>query len=449
MCTLTIIRGAGLALVIALTIVFAGGPSGVDAQQAEPTTQEQAGTMPGNPEVREPEATAEELAQLVAGNGQFAFDLFNLLKSQREGNLFFSPYSISEALAMTYAGARAETAAQMALVMHFTLDEARLHPAFLAQRDYFAGLAQIQNDYERGDRFRLNVADSVWVEQTYTLRSEFAEILSRYYGVQPQPVDFQSAYEQARQTINAWVSERTEGRIANLIPEGILDALTRLVLVNAIYFNASWMQPFEPGSTRDQPFHLLDGSEVNVPMMRQTANFDLAQGDGFRAISLPYLGQQLSMLVVMPDEGRFVEFQDGLSQERLDEVLSAMCWSEVEFSFPKFRIESDFSLASTLVSLGMPLAFNALAADFTGMAEIPAEDQNLYIGAVIHKAFVAVEETGTEAAAATAVIMEATGAVMTAPRVPIRFVVDQPYFVFIRDNPSGAILFMGRVVDPR
>ncbi|MBN1944486.1 MAG: serpin family protein [Bradymonadales bacterium] len=395
-----------------------------------------------------PEPTPEELSELVAGNGLFAFDLVRALAAQQEGNLFCSPYSISEALAMTYGGARAETEQQMARVLHFSLAQDRLHPAFQALRTALTEAAQTSRRHRPEDGFRLHVANSVWVEQSYQLLPEFAGMLTRWYELSPQQVDFVNAAEQARHTINAWVAERTEQRVLELIPLGILDNLTRLVLVNAIYFKASWLNPFDEDRTRDRPFHLLDGSQVEVPMMRQTEPFRLVQGEGLGAIELPYLGGELAMVVVMPDEGRFEEIQGNMDRERFDRVVASMRRQDVALSLPRFRIESDFRLDQVLATLGMPIAFERTAADFSGMAHIPAADRRLYIAAVIHKAFVEVDERGTEAAAATAVVMAAEGAAMEAPPPPIPFVVDRPFLVFIRHNRSGAILFMGRVTNP-
>jgi serpin B len=252
-------------------------------------------------------------------------------------------------------------------------------------------------------------------------------------------LDFSSAPEESRVTINDWVADQTEGRIEDLIPAGGIDAMTRLVLTNAIYFNAAWGQPFEPDLTADGPFHLLGGGEVDVPMMRQTESFGYAEGEGYRAVELPYDGHELSMVVLLPDAGEFEGFEDTLDAGRVDAIVGDLSYRQVALALPKFEVESGFSLADALAALGMPDAFTSRA-DFSGMTD----DRDLFISEVIHKAFVSVDEAGTEAAAATAVMM----AKMALQDEPVEVTVDRPFIFLIRDIQTGAILFVGRIVDP-
>jgi serpin B len=374
---------------------------------------------------------------LVNGNSGFAFDIYQLLKEDND-NVFYSPYSISVALAMTYAGARGETERQMADTLHFTLPQNRLHPAInaldleLAQRGQGA-----EGKDEEG--FRLNIVNAIWGQEDYEFLTEFLDTLAQNYGAGLRVLDFAGDPEAARVTINDWVSDQTEGRIENLIPPGALGGLTRLVLTNAIYFNAAWSEPFEPSMTEGGPFHLLDDSQVTVPMMRQTTSFGYAEGDGYQAVELPYDGRELAMVVLLPEVGGFEEFEESLDAERVDAIVSDLAYRQVSLAMPKFEFDSGFSLADTLVAMGMPVAFSG-EADFSGMTGSRA----LFISDVIHKAFVSVDEAGTEAAAATAVIM----AESAAPEQPVEVTVDSPFIFFIRDIETGAILFIGRVLDP-
>ncbi|MDH7486987.1 MAG: serpin family protein [Anaerolineae bacterium] len=389
------------------------------------------------PRVVAPAVDAADLAAVVAGNSAFAFDLYQALR-EAEGNLFYSPYSISAALAMTYAGARGDTELQMADTLHFTLPQARLHPAFngldqmLAQR----GKGAAGKD-EQG--FRLNIVNAIWGQKDYAFLAEFLDLLAENYGAGLRLLDFVRAPEEARLIINEWVSEQTEGRIKDLIPQGLIDELTRLVLTNAIYFNAAWAQPFQEELTADGPFYLLDGSQVTVPMMRQTESFGYGEGQGYQAVELPYDGQELSMVILLPEKGNFEPFEAALSAEGVQAIVQGLQQRQVALTLPRFKFESAFALADTLAAMGMPDAFGD-AADFSGMTG----ERDLFISEVIHKAFVAVDEAGTEAAAATAVIMKR----LSMPEQPVEVSVDRPFVFLIRDIETGAILFIGRVVNP-
>jgi len=385
--------------------------------------------------VASPDVATSDVADLVNGNTAFAFDLYRVLK-EGDGNLFYSPYSISLALAMTHAGARGETEQQMADTLHFILSQDRLPPAFngldleLARRGEGA-----EGKDEEG--FRLNIVNAIWGQEGYGFLSEFLDVLAQNYGAGLRLLDFVNAPEESRVTINDWVSDQTEGRIENLIPQGVIDELTRLVLTNAIYFNAAWAAPFEPDQTADGAFHLLDGGEVTVPMMRQTESFGYAEGEGYQAVELPYDGWELAMVVLLPEAGQFEPFEGSLDAERVNGIVKGLAHRQVALTMPKFEFESDFSLKDSLAAMGMPDAFSA-EADFSGMTG----DRDLFIAEVIHKAFVSVDEAGTEAAAATAVVM----AELAAPMEPVEVTVDRPFIFLIRDVETGAVLFVGRVV---
>ncbi|MCX7681349.1 MAG: serpin family protein [Anaerolineae bacterium] len=387
--------------------------------------------------VTEPDISAQEMAELVGGNNAFAFDLYHALR-EGEGNLFYSPLSISIALAMTWAGARGETERQMAETLHFTLPQDRLHPAFNALDLELAQRGQGAKGKD-GKGFRLHIVNALWGQQGYRFLPDFLETLARHYDAGMQLLDFASDPEAARGTINGWVSKQTEGRIKDLLPPGTVNPLTRLVLTNAIYFNAAWAEQFDRSDTRNGVFYLLDGSQVTVPMMQQTASYGYLTGEGFQAVELPYDGNELAMVILLPDAGRFEEFEDSLDAGRVKELLDGLTYERVTLTMPRFRVESSFGLADTLATLGMPAAFQPDQADFSGMDG----SRNLYIGAVQHKAFVVVDESGTEAAAATGVVIG-----LTAFRPHIEVTVDRPFIFLIRDLQTGTVLFVGRVVNP-
>ncbi|GAB4471178.1 MAG: serpin family protein [Anaerolineales bacterium] len=388
-----------------------------------------------------PDVSSEELAELVSANTTFALDLYHLLSAEKAANLFYSPYSISVALAMTYAGARGETEKQMANALHFSLSQERLHPTFNALDQYLTSLGQQSQESEESTPFRLQIANALWGQQGFEFLTDFLDTLATNYGAGLRLVDFNRDPEAARRLINEWVSEQTEGKIKDLIPAGAIDPLTRLVLTNAIYFNAAWLHPFLKESTVEEPFTLLNGEKVNVPMMKLTKSLRYAEGEDFQLVSLPYQGGNLEMVVILPAAGQFEAFRDKFTPEWLSQALNARQAQMVKLSMPKFKVESDFSLVNALSDLGMPIAFQPDGADFSGMDG----KRDLFIGEVLHKAYINVDEAGTEAAAATAVIMELTAAM---PAQPLTLTVDRPFIFLIREQQNGAILFVGQVVQP-
>ncbi|MGI5915129.1 MAG: serpin family protein [Anaerolineae bacterium] len=383
-----------------------------------------------------PEAADADVDELVQGNRAFALDLYRYLREHEGGNLFYSPHSISLALAMTYTGARGETARQMANTLHFTLPPDRLHPAvnsldqILARRGEGAAGRDDQG-------FRLNVVNAIWGQAGYTFLDDFLDTLAAYYGAGMRLLDYAADAEAARATINDWVSEQTEERIEELLAPGAVDASTRLVLTNAIYFSAAWANPFMEGATVDGTFHGHSG-DTTVPMMRQVSNMRYIRGEGYQAVALPYDGHELAMTILLPDAGAFDAFEADLDAARVEEILSEMQFERVALSMPRFELDTNLGLAKALTALGMIDAFGENA-DFSGMTGSP----DLYISDVVHRAFVAVDEAGTEAAAATAVIMPESAPIDE----PIEVSVDRPFILLIHDIETGAILFMGRIVD--
>ena len=387
--------------------------------------------------VLQPDVPADTFEALVGGNNAFALDMYQALRSA-DGNLFYSPYSISLALAMTYGGARGETEAQMAQVLHFDLPQEELHAAF---NRLDLDLAQ---SGEGGDEdhqpMQLNVANAVWAQQDYPFLPEYLDLLALNYGAGMHQADFTTQAEPARQEINRWVSDQTEERIQDILAPGVLDALTRMVLVNAIYFNADWQTQFDADDTSDAPFYLLDGTDVQVEMMSNDLRLPYRRGENYQAVELPYAGGTAAMDIILPDEGAFEAFEAELDWTGLEQMLAGMQPTDLQFEMPKFTFRSQFSLAEQLAAMGMADAFNPGAADFSGMDGT----RDLYISSVFHQAFVAVDEEGTEAAAATVVVI----AMSSMPVSEVQLTIDRPFFFLIRDLSSGQILFAGRVLNP-
>jgi serpin B len=381
------------------------------------------------------------ISELVAGNSDFAFSLYQKLKTQNDGNVFYSPYSLSLALAMAYAGANGNTATEMAGAMHFTLSKDALDAAFNYLALELDKRAQSpSSSTTEGDKgFHLDVVNDAWGQKNFQFLAGYLDTLAVNYGAGLRILDFIKDAEGARQTINKYIEDNTNGKIKDLIPQGAVNDLTRLVLTNAIYFKAAWQSPFAEAATGNGDFTLLNGSQITVSMMHQTEYFRYTQGQGFQAVELPYGGGKLSMVVLLPDEGQFNSVENGLSSAILNDAIASMHSQSVILSLPKFQYDSSFGLKQALTSLGMKQAFTDTA-DFSGMTGT----KGLFISDVVHKAFVSVDEAGTEAAAASAVIVGATA--MPANQVVLS--INRPFIFFIRDIPTGSILFIGRVMNP-
>ena len=393
---------------------------------------------------RVPHARLSESAQarrhgkdLVRGNSAFAVDLYRQL-SHREGNLFFSPHSISTALAMTYAGARENTAAEMARTLHFPQDQNSLHAAF-------TGLQEALGKVQRAGQVKLYLANSLWPQQGKPFLNEYLSLVEKHYGVSITPVDYQteSSRAEARKTINAWVEGKTDGKIKDLLQPRHLDASTRLVLTNAIYFKGNWEHQFDMKDTQDAPFYITPEKSVETPMMKQTEEVRYGEVQGSQILELRYRGGELSMLVVLPRERNgLAQLEKDFSVDVIDLWRRSLTQQKVVVSFPKFKIAAAAELKETLQSMGMVDAFQFPGANFAGFDGNP---NSLFIGQVVHKAYVDVNEEGTEAAAATAVVMSFGG--MGPPHFPV-FRADHPFLFLIQETSTGSILFLGRVIDP-
>jgi len=412
----------GLGLTAVLWTVFRdGGPSGYTIAQSAEERQ------------LEPQVEAAELDTLVAGNTRFALDLYQALRHEG-ANLFFSPYSISLALAMTYAGALGDTEAQMAQALHFTLEQEFLHQAFDALDLELSALSDAPTD---GGRFQLDIANALWGQSGWSFLPEFLDILAENYGSVIQLLDFARDPEDARLTINDWVCRQTGERVADLLPPGAIDSLTELLLTNAIYFSATWEFCFNPDFTIDEGcFARLDGTEVEVPIMRQMAPLRYAEGSTYQAVEIPYLGGEFSMVALLPQLSMFESFASALNANQLAQIMSRMFTPiSVYLAMPKFSYESGFHLKDPLTSLGMPDAFSE-AADFSGMDG----SRELFLDEVFHKAFISVDEDGTEAAAGTAAGIYR----METPEVFL----NHPFIFLIVHNETRTVLFIGQVTDP-
>jgi serpin B len=419
-------------LFLMLTIVMTAGLFGC----SQPASGEL--LMSDKDRITSPMVDQSDMTMLVNGDSEFAFDLYQALKKE-DGNIFYSPYSISLALAMTYAGARGETAKQMADALSFNLPQDELHPAFnalaleLDKRGEGAG-------GKDGEGFRLNIVNAIWGQKDYKFLSAYLDLLAENYGAGLRVLDFIKDPNQSREVINQWVSDQTEGRIKDLIPEGSIDSLTRLVLTNAVYFNAAWKLPFQPEATTNGPFHLISGTDVTVAMMKQTGSFKYVEDDNYQAIELPYDGQELSMVIFLPAPGQFQAFEEAMNYQLVSDISAQKINNrQVALTMPKFEFESEFGLKETLMEMGMVEPFRD-SADFSGMSS----QSDLHIDDVVHKAFVSVDEAGTEAAAASAVIVGTT----SMPPEPVTVTLDRPFVFLIRDIQTGTILFIGRVMNP-
>ncbi|MBI5478214.1 MAG: serpin family protein [Deltaproteobacteria bacterium] len=386
-----------------------------------------------------PDVPPADLQALVAGNTDFAFDMYHQIRQTKPGNLFFSPQSISQALAMTWGGARGANATQMAEVLSFTLPADRLHPAFNALDLTLASRGQGAQGMDGGG-FRLRLVNAIWGQQGYGFLESFLDLLAVNYDAGLRLLDFCADPDAGRLVINDWVEQQTEGKIKDLLEPGTVTGDTRLVLTNAIYFNAQWKEVFPTENSVDGPFTLLDGSSVTVPTMALYAEYGHAAGAGYQAVELAYDGDELAMLIVLPDAGRFAEVETSLDGAAVSALAASLEQKNLTLTMPKWTVDTKLSVKEQLEGLGMTDAFAPPTADFTG---INGGVEPLWISDVIHQAHVLVNEYGTEAAAATAVIM--VGGAMPDP---LRVDALRPFIYVIRDRPTGTILFVGRILNP-
>lgn len=374
---------------------------------------------------------------VVDANNQFAADLYSKYKS-KEGNMFFSPYSISSALAMTYEGAKGKTAEEMQAVLHLPNDKEEIRSDF----------TDINSELNKADKtYKLSVANALWAQKDYTFINTYFNLVDNVYGGKVTNLDFKTDTENSRVTINDWIEDKTNDKIKDLIPKGILTPDTKLVLTNAIYFKANWSSQFDAENTRDGQFKLSSGENADVKMMHQTNNFNYGETNNLQILEMNYLGDDLSMVIILPKENNLESLESMFDKEKLNEWKNNLEIQEVRVTLPKFKFETKYFMANDLKEMGMPTAFKYPDADFTGISPPTAESPNgeLYIGEVIHQTFIEVAEYGTEAAAATAVIAKAGAGPTEEPKI---FIADHPFMFIIQQKDSGNILFMGRVSDP-
>lgn len=433
-----------LAIPFELLIVLAllAGCGGAGQDQDNPPGTEQGSRSPSQGDLAassldyetEPNVPAETITNLAQANSAFAFDLYRALREE-PGNLLLSPYSISVALGMLYAGADGETERQMAETLHFALTQDQLHSALNQLTLTLEGRAELPE----GEGFQLHITNALWGQSGYAFLDAYLDVLARHYNAGINLVDFIGATEEARLVINDWVAEQTEDRIKDIIPEGALSTNTRLVLTNAIYFNAAWASPFEEEATQPEAFTSLDGQQTTTPMMRRTGYYPYTAADGMIMVEIPYIGGQLSMLLLMPPVEEFQSFEASLEEARLTQLLESLESTNLQLMLPSFEFEAEFSLAQYLSAMGMPDAFG-VEADLSGIDGT----QDLFLQNVLHKAFISVDEEGTEAAAATAIVVGATS--LGEEPIEVRF--DHPFIFLIRDKETGTILFIGRLIQP-
>lgn len=381
-------------------------------------------------------APGEARAAIASGTNRFGLALHGVLAREAEGNIITSPASISTAFGLAYAGAQGETASEIASVLHFPMAGGGFHPAMGALLDSL--------DLDADGRL-LKVNNALWIDQTVTLKSEYEALTTRHYRAGAKQVDFRSAPQAARETINTWVEDRTNNRIEDLLPSDFVTPDTRVILVNTVYMLADWVRPFDANNTADAPFTLASGERTDVAMMNATRPMALYEGDGFKAVDLGYEGGELSFVLLVPDApDGLPALEAALEADALAGWMTALDESaprEVWLKLPKFELKTKYRLTGPLRALGMNRAF-ANNADFTGIT-----DENLAISDVVHQTFVKVDEKGTEAAAATAIGIRTT-AIMTGPD-PVEVHADKPFLFVIRDTRTNMVLFLGRVADPR
>jgi serpin B len=373
-------------------------------------------------------------AEVIESTNRFALDLYGKMAKREQGNVFFSPLSISTGLAMAYAGAGGRTRSEIAQVLHVAGPEPELHRTFAALRRDL--------DARNATGWRVLLANRIWARHDYDFHPEFFELVTGHYQAEPAHVDFAQDTAGARRQINAWVREQTRGKIKDLVPDDVLSPSTRMVLSMAIYFASDWDHPFETGLTEQAAFYIAPGKKVQVPMMHQAGYFAYFRGDGFQALALPYQRDRFSMVLLLPDEiDGLAELEAQLDADDLREWLAAMRHEHVDLFMPRFRLETRIDLREVLRSMGMQAAFDPKAAEFPRITS----SERLFISAALHKAYVDVDEQGTEAAAADVWADDSAGADDGEPPV---FRADHPFLFLIRHNGTGAILFLGRLAVP-
>ncbi len=429
--------GIAVALIVVVALLIAGaiwyyhGARPIQDYLSNPPSP--TSTIPTSP---------SQASSTSAANNQFAVDLYSRYAEEKGANenVFFSPFSISSAMAMVYEGAKGQTAQEIGNVFHFPTDIATLRSGY-------------QNAFESindgSSTYTLSTANALWVQNGYQLLSSYTNAVQTYYGGSITNLDFANDPSVAVSTINQWVASKTANKIQNILSPSDVSPATHLILTNAIYFKGSWSAPFETSATQNKDFTTGSGTISQVPIMEQTTNLAYADVGNAQMLQLPYEGDDVSMFVLLPKNNDLPTFEKSLRYQDISDWEGALQNQLVDVSMPKFKIETQEQMSSDLEAMGMPTAFSPTAADFSGMAAIADPSQNLYISAVIHKAFIDTDENGTEAAAATAVIMATAAIAMPMPPPkPVIFNANHPFIFFIQENKTGNILFIGRVTNP-
>ena len=391
------------------------------------------------PRDQNPSLSADAAKALNAGNRQFACDLYRELADASE-NLFFSPYSLSVALAMTYAGAAGDTRSEMRNALHFDLEEPELHTAFDATTGELERRAQqLSKNSSAGTGFQLSIVNQAWGQKGYAFEDAYLDVLAQHYGSGLLLTDLSGQTEASRTLINRWVADQTNQRVKDLLPKSALSANTRLVLTNAVYFKASWFNKFNPADTGDATFY-APGAERSVRFMHSSGRLNYTKGESYSALELPYASDAVRMLIIAPDAEQFAAVSGGFGPALLDEIQASLKPASVTLSLPRwsFSVDLEQRLKEALQSLGMRTAFT-VDADFSRISANP----ELYVDGVYHQAFVAVDEQGTEASAATGVVVATKGILEN-----VALTLDHPFLFVIYDQPTGQLLFVGQLVDP-
>lgn len=385
-----------------------------------------------------PVSSDADVAAAVAGNTEFALKVLPLLDATGDSNLVYSPYSITQALAMTSAGAKGETLAGIEQALVFKLQQNRLFPA-LNRLDL--QLAEKTNAAANIKLPGLTIANALWAQQGYSLQPAYLDALAVNFGAALNLLDFMKAPDASRLSINSWVEQQTQQKIKNLLGPNDVSSNTRVVLTNAIWFKSDWATAFTAEKTGNQNFTDRKGTIRSLPFMSQDIRLPYVQGKNYQAVELPYIDNKLSMLLIMPEAGKFDGFIQSLDGNTVSEISSALKDQYVALSMPKFNFSSAAMLADVLGKLGMSAAFDASRADFSGMTG----NRDLSVSAIMHKAFISVDEKGTEAAAATGV---AVGVTSIIGDTPIKVTLDHPFLFMIRDRQTGLIIFIGKLMNP-
>lgn len=398
-------------------------PSSKSGPKPEPINQEQVTLANG----------------VVEANNLLSIDFYDKYKL-KDGNLFFSPYSILSALAMTYEGAKGQTAEEMQSVLHLPSDKETVRTDFM----------EIFSEINKEDKsYQLTTANSLWAQENYPFKENYFEVVDEYYSGNVTNLDFKTETEKSRVTINNWVEEKTNDKIKELLPKTpqVITPNTKLVLTNTIYFKADWQNKFNIRNTKDKEFKLSDGTSKDVETMHQMDDFNYGENKDLQILEMDYQGDDLSMLVILPKENNLSSIEELINTENLNNWKKEMSSEKVRLSIPKFKFEKKYFMSKDLKEMGMISAFNSSWADFTGMWN-KQNDENLYISEVIHQTFIDVAEEGTEAAAATAVVMNESTSIGGTTTEPKIFTADHPFIFLIQQKDTGNILFMGRVSDP-